>query len=171
MVKSLLIAMNIIIHPITLDKFYTFPRPEQFEFITIDIIKLEATVKYLYVMDEINAKLLEEYAAIRIAKGSGNSKSKDEVEMSSVNRLQNMAIYHYEHALQLIPSSTTNNARYEALKSLSASIAADPSNGMDYSYNMHVDGDMEEEFMRARSASKQRPTSTKRSKLFGCCQS
>ena len=174
--------MNIIVHPITLDKFYASTNLQTFEFISIDILRIEAKVKYLHVMDEINAKLMEELVAFRISTAG----HRDSTCHSSMNRLQSMALYHYEQSLQCIPSSVVNYNRYESLLAatstsvaggsvVNANTSTNSNNGCNTGSlqraHMNIDMDVEE-YVRSNAHDNDKYLNRDgRNRGFGCCQS
>lgn len=64
-------------------------------------------MKYLHVIDEINAKLMDEYAQLQ------SKKSKD---VESIDRLERMALFHYDRLLEKIPSTKSISSRYTLLQ-------------------------------------------------------
>lgn len=100
-------SLAIIVHATTLDKFYSSKKASTFQFFPIDIQKLEARVKSLPIIDEINARYLAEMAALR---------DKSKFADGSIARLAAMSMSHYARSFQITPGSLSNWKKYEALQ-------------------------------------------------------
>ena len=107
----------------------------------MDIVKVEATSKCLHVIDEMNAKLMDEYAQLQCKKANANTQAQvgtdtggsigttntsttanSNISGESIDRLERMALFHYDHLLNKIPSANTStytavSSRYAILKS------------------------------------------------------
>ena len=95
-----------------------------FEFYAMDILRLEARVKCLPAVYEANARLLEANAEMRAEEGTGTGTGTGTEGAGSGFgarlrlrlRLQRLALQQYTSSYALIPGSSANRERYEALQ-------------------------------------------------------
>jgi hypothetical protein len=132
---------------VTLNKFYSCKHASGFLFFPIDIHRLEARVKSLPIVEEINARYLSEMAAMRAKSARADGSS---------SRLAAMSLSHYARSFQMTPGSLGNWRKYEALQTslgtepgLSGTASADVSEDLKVprldhdSFNLNIDVETE----------------------------